>query len=162
MAGGRCRDWPPACAGSGGIAIRAHAVTQSEAMAHRMYRSVEALLESLPSGSPEREYHEALVRVVSRVAFDDSSEVIGFGLMNVLRDGRLVTVEVDTGSHPAAGSVDENSHLVSSLFGGVERSPAWWKANYAVCRSAPEVVAAARWWCQALRAEAAVIDAEPY
>lgn len=141
---------------------RVHAVAQSEAVAHRTRRSADAFVQSLPSGSPEREYHEALVRVVSRVAFDDSSEVIGFGLMNVLTDGRLVTDEIDTGAHPVAGSVDENSHLVSSLFGGVARAPAWWKVSYGVRRSAPEVVAAARWWCQVLRADAAVINVEPY
>ena len=108
-----------------------------------MRRSVDRFVESLPLGSLEREYHGVIARVVSRVDFDDSSEVAGFGLMNVLTDGRLAVESVDTELHPIAGSADENSHLVASLFDGVGQSPSWWKANYAVRRSAPDVVAAA-------------------
>lgn len=127
-----------------------------------MRRSVRAFVESLPSGGLEREYHEAIAQIVSRISFDAFSEAAGFGLMTVLTDGRLAVGAVDTDVHPIAGSVDENSCLMAILFEGVRRPPSWWKASYAVRRSAPDVVAAARWWVQMLGVDSDVVAVEAY
>lgn len=122
-----------------------------------MVTSVDEFLGGLPIASPELEYHAAILDVLTRVQFDRASAASGFGLLRLLSDGRFASKKIDTDVHPIAGSIDENSHLIASLFDGVGESPAWWKANYVLRKSTPEVVAAARWWVERLRTEPDVV-----
>lgn len=92
-------------------------------------KDVNALIESFPEGSAEREYHGAIAEIIRRIEFDDSNAQAGIGLLNFLTDKSFIAGMLDTRVHPVAGSRIENAILVSYLFSSLGRDVDWWVAE---------------------------------
>ncbi|MFP2904275.1 hypothetical protein ACLESD_04215 [Pyxidicoccus sp. 3LFB2] len=87
----------------------------------------ERFLNQFREGSPEREYHSALLRVIRSVPYP-LTERAGFALLWLLHYERLVAGSVDTWTHPIAGSSQEDAELVSHAFG--RDSASVWLARF--------------------------------
>jgi hypothetical protein len=86
-------------------------------------------LSNFPEGSPEREYHTAVLRVIRSVPFP-VTERVGFALQWVLRYEAGVAGDIDLLTHPVAGSNKEDAALVSHVFARAEACPVWWLERF--------------------------------
>ena len=82
---------------------------------------------SLPLGSGEREYHGAILSIVSGITFDEHSVGCGVGLLEVLTYDSFVGAGIDFDTHPFSGSLTENSHFVAALFSKAQLDWVIWK-----------------------------------
>jgi hypothetical protein len=125
-----------------------------------MHPDFAAFLASFEASSPEHRYHRAVGHAVQSVSFDPASPAQGFALIHLLSQGRLVTDQIDTGVSPIGGSIEENAHLVSSLFHRVGHPAGWWKSGYPARIAGQEVQDAVAWWAAQLRLAPAVLAVE--
>jgi hypothetical protein len=90
---------------------------------------IDELLSRYRDGTPEREYHEAFLKVLSTIEFPRSEDA-GLNLLHFLQVADLVIGSVDTTCHPAAGSRHEDAMLVAAVFADVNSDPDWWLDRY--------------------------------
>ena len=89
----------------------------------------EEFLAQFPMGSPEREYHAAILGVVRSVEFR-RTERAAFALLWVLIYEHIVVDGVDSTTHPAADSLYENAELVAHVFPNLGYDSQDWAAIF--------------------------------
>lgn len=108
--------------------------------------NVETFIASLPEDSPERAYHQALWDIVSTAKPGSPNVETGFGLMLFLERHDFVCNQIDTRTHPIAGSREENALFVQHLLPSVGENALWWKCKCVGTESQPKVVESSEWW----------------
>jgi hypothetical protein len=107
---------------------------------------LKSFVNSFPENSAEREYHEALRRIVSPIAFDKLNPYVGLGLVGFLTYHRFIGGGIDTGTHSVAGSREEDTLFVAHLFHELGHEPRWWRHNSLTYDNPREVENWCNWW----------------
>ncbi|RYZ38183.1 MAG: hypothetical protein EOO71_25125 [Myxococcaceae bacterium] len=94
-----------------------------------MFENDDRFLAQFPHGSPERQYYSTLLKVVRSVSFPVSKEA-GFALLRFLDKDWVEVGEVNTLTHPVAGSVKGDAELVGHVFSVINDDPFYWYSWY--------------------------------
>ncbi|MGC3969153.1 MAG: hypothetical protein QM775_17845 [Pirellulales bacterium] len=86
-----------------------------------------------PDETPQRDYREAIMEIVSGINFDNGNVLCGLGLLTYITGGSFVGAGINVITHPDAGSLSSNAELVAEVFAPIHQSKYWWDDQLRAC-----------------------------